>query len=63
VGQGGTGEVHCAHDDRLRRDVAIRVSNAQFTERFAQEARSIAALNHTNICHLYDVGPNHLPNE
>jgi len=60
VGQGGMGEVYRAHDDRLRRDVAIKVSNAQFTERFTIEARSIAALNHTNICHLYDVGPNYL---
>jgi Tol biopolymer transport system component len=60
VGQGGMGEVYRAHDDRVRRDVAIKVSNAQFTERFTQEARSIAALNHTNICHLYDVGPNYL---
>ena len=54
------GEVYRAHDDRLRRDVAIKVSNAQFTERFAREARTIASLNHTNICHLYDVGPNYL---
>jgi len=60
VGQGGMGEVYRAHDDRVRRDVAIKVSNSQFTERFTQEARSIAALNHTNICHLYDVGPNYL---
>jgi serine/threonine protein kinase len=60
VGLGGMGEVYRAHDDRLRRDVAIKVSNAQFTERFTIEARSIAALNHTNICHLYDVGPNYL---
>jgi serine/threonine protein kinase len=59
VGQGGMGEVYRAHDDRVRA-VAIKVSNAQFTERFATEARSIAALNHTNICHLYDVGPNYL---
>jgi serine/threonine protein kinase len=60
VGQGGMGEVYRAHDDRLRRDVAIKVSNAQFTARFTSEARAIAALNHTNICHLYDVGPNYL---
>jgi eukaryotic-like serine/threonine-protein kinase len=60
VGQGGMGEVYRAHDDRLRRDVAIKVSNAQFTERFTIEARSIAALNQTNVCHLYDVGPNYL---
>src|SRR6202158_3168186 len=54
------GEVYRAHDSRLNRDVAIKVSNAQFTERFTREARAIAALNHTNICHLYDVGPNYL---
>jgi predicted Ser/Thr protein kinase len=60
VGQGGMGEVYRAHDDRVRRDVALKVSNAHFTEHFTQEARSIAALNHTNICHLYDVGPNYL---
>ena len=60
IGKGGMGEVYRAHDDRLRRDVAIKVSNAQFTERFTREARTIASLNHTNICHLYDVGPNYL---
>src|SRR6202051_2187324 len=60
IGKGGMGEVYRAHDSRLNRDVAIKVSNAQFTERFAREARAIAALNHTNICHLYDVGPDYL---
>ncbi|MBK9239462.1 MAG: serine/threonine protein kinase [Acidobacteria bacterium] len=60
LGEGGMGEVYRAHDDRLRRDVAVKVSNAEFTERFTQEARAIASLNHTNICHLYDVGPNYL---
>src|SRR5216684_1939914 len=60
IGAGGMGEVWKAHDPRLNRDVAIKVSAAQFTERFTREARSIAALNHTNICHLYDVGPNYL---
>src|ERR1700693_5061554 len=60
IGKGGMGEVYRAHDSRLNRDVAIKVSNAQFTERFIREARAIAALNHTNICHLYDVGPNYL---
>ena len=60
VGKGGMGEVYRAHDERLRRDVAIKVSTAQFTERFTREARTIASLNHTNICHLYDVGPNYL---
>src|ERR1700676_3619484 len=54
------GEVYHAHDSRLNRDVAVKISNAQFTERFTREARAIASLNHTNICHLYDVGPNYL---
>ena len=49
-----------ARDTRLDRDVAIKVSTTEFTERFAREARSIAALNHSNVCHLYDVGPNYL---
>ncbi len=60
IGKGGMGEVYRAHDDRLRRDVAIKVSNSQFTERFTREARTVASLNHTNIAHLYDVGPNYL---
>jgi serine/threonine protein kinase len=60
IGKGGMGEVYRAHDSRLNRDVAIKVSNAQFTERFTREARAIGALNHTNICHLYDVGPDYL---
>ena len=60
IGKGGMGEVYRAHDPRLRRDVAIKVSHDQFTERFTREARTIASLNHTNIAHLYDVGPNYL---
>jgi Tol biopolymer transport system component len=60
LGKGGMGEVYRARDTRLGREVAIKVSNAEFTERSAREARSIAALNHTNICTLYDVGPNYL---
>src|SRR6202035_5864745 len=60
IGKGGMGEVYKARDTRLNRDVAIKVSNAQFTERFTREAHAIGALNHTNICHLYDVGPDYL---
>ena len=60
IGAGGMGEVYRARDTRLGRDVAIKVSNEQFTERFEREARAIAALNHPNICQLYDVGPNYL---
>ena len=54
------GEVYRARDPRLNRDVAIKVSAAQFSERFEREAKAIAALNHPNICTLYDVGPNYL---
>src|SRR5512146_3501758 len=60
LGAGGMGEVYRAHDPRLNRDVAIKFSKEQFTERFEREARTVAALNHPNICHLYDVGPNYL---
>jgi WD40-like Beta Propeller Repeat len=49
-----------AQNQRLNRDVAIKVSAAQFSERFEREAKAIAALNHPNICTLYDVGPNYL---
>src|ERR1700674_17294 len=60
IGKGGMGEVYRAHDPRLKRDVAIKVSAAQFSERFAREAQAIAALNHPHICQIYDVGPNYL---
>src|SRR6202035_4749638 len=60
IGAGGMGEVYRARDPRLNRDVAIKVSAAQFTERFEREAKAIAALNHPNICQIYDVGPNYL---
>ena len=49
-----------ARDSRLGRDVAVKISDAQFTDRFEKEARAIAALNHPNICTLFDVGPNYL---
>jgi eukaryotic-like serine/threonine-protein kinase len=57
---GGTGEVYRARDPRLNRDVAIKVSAVQFSERFEREANAIAALNHPKICQIYDVGPNYL---
>jgi serine/threonine protein kinase len=60
IGTGGMGEVYKARDTRLDRIVALKVSKAEFTERFAREARAIAALNHPNICQIYDVGPNYL---
>ena len=60
LGKGGMGEVYRAHDPRLKRDVAIKVSAERFNERFEREARAVAALNHPNICQIYDVGPNYL---
>lgn len=60
IGAGGMGQVYKARDSRLDRIVAVKVSSEQFSERFEREARVIAALNHSNICTLYDVGPNYL---
>src|SRR5215472_6326907 len=60
IGAGGMGEVYRARDTRLNRDVALKVSSERFGERFEQEARAIAALNHPNVCTLYDVGTNYL---
>src|SRR5712675_1262189 len=60
IGAGGMGQVFRAHDTRLRRDVAIKVSAERFSERFEKEARAIASLNHPNVCTLHDVGPNYL---
>ena len=60
LGAGGMGEVYKARDTRLDRIVAIRTSQQRFDDRFAREAHAIAALNHPNICSLYDVGPDYL---
>ena len=60
IGAGGMGEVWKATDTRLGRVVAIKVLNGAYSDRFEQEARAIAALNHPHICTLYDVGPDYL---
>ena len=60
LGAGGMGEVYRARDRRLGRDVAIKVSQEKFSERFEREARAVAALNHQHICTLYDVGQDYL---
>ena len=60
IGAGGMGEVWKARDTRIDRLVAVKTSHAKFTDRFAQEVRAIAALNHPHICTLYDVGPDYL---
>jgi eukaryotic-like serine/threonine-protein kinase len=62
LGEGGMGEVYRATDTRLDRPVVIKIIRAHLSsepdsrERFEREARAISALNHPNICHLYDVG-------
>jgi Tol biopolymer transport system component/predicted Ser/Thr protein kinase len=56
------GEVYRARDTRLGRDVAIKVIRSDLshepdrTRRFEQEARAAGALNHPNVCAIYDVG-------
>jgi Tol biopolymer transport system component/predicted Ser/Thr protein kinase len=60
IGAGGMGEVYRAIDTRLGRAVAIKITQEKFSDRFEREARAISALNHPNICTLYDVGPNYL---
>ncbi len=62
IGAGGMGEVFRARDERLGRDVALKLirpassTNPDHLRRFEQEARAAAALNHPNILAIYDVG-------
>src|SRR3954468_10249817 len=65
IGAGGMGEVYCARDTRLGRDVAIKVVSEHLVDdprsigRFEREARAVASLSHPNIVALYDVGTDH----
>ena len=62
IGEGGMGVVYRARDEKLNRDVAIKVLPAAFSEdvdrlrRFEQEAQATGTLNHPNILAVYDVG-------
>ncbi|MDE2407042.1 MAG: protein kinase [Xanthomonadaceae bacterium] len=60
LGAGGMGEVYRAVDTRLGRAVAIKRMRERFSAWFLGEARAIAALNHPNICALYDIGPDYM---
>src|SRR6266542_7106565 len=59
IGAGGMGEVYKARDTRLDRTVAIKIlpsTDPDRRQRFAREAKAIAALSHPHICVLHDVG-------
>src|SRR6266436_67613 len=64
IGSGAMGEVFRARDERLGRDVALKLirpassANPDHLRRFELEARAAAALNHPNIVAVYDVGIN-----
>jgi serine/threonine protein kinase len=56
LGAGGMGEVYKAVDTRLDRTVALKIMKGSFNDRFTREAKAISALNHPNICTLFDLG-------
>ncbi len=62
IGAGGMGEVYRARDERIGRDVAIKVlpdsfaDNEERLRRFEQEARTAGGLNHPNLVTIYDIG-------
>ena len=62
IGAGGMGEVYLAQDTKLDRKIALKIlparvaANHDRMQRFVQEAKAAAALNHPNIAHIYEIG-------
>lgn len=57
LGSGVIGEVWKAMDTRVDRVVAVKFSGERFSSRLDREAHAVAALNHPNICALFDIAP------
>jgi serine/threonine protein kinase/Tol biopolymer transport system component len=62
IGSGGMGDVYLARDDRLERQVALKLLPVSFTRdperlrRFEREARAASALSHPNVCVIHEIG-------
>ena len=61
IGEGGMGVVYAARDERLERNIAVKMMSSVGSDdtarrRFWREARAAASVNHPNICQIYEIG-------